>query len=32
MVFLSNAVHPTRLNNRLNSSMLRTELWKVVSQ
>ena len=27
MIFLSNAVHPTRLNDRLNDSMLRTNLW-----
>lgn len=30
MVFLSNAVHPTRLNNRLSSSQLRAKLWEAV--
>ena len=30
MVFLTNAVHPTRVNNKLNASMLRTKIWETL--
>ena len=30
MVLLTNAVHPTRLNNKLSSSRLRTRIWETI--